>query len=146
MIVIQQEKPSVTAKILSLENRHTRPLNACCSPEEIRKEFDRLVDYSADVIRLAFQDDDDLSLLSTLMKAFTSGDKYYIAVVVYSCLSPVILPERVTSVIEKYLSVYWSMVCDFPKALANVYLCPMNAVSAEAYQIDFFCDNRHRFN
>lgn len=43
-IIIQQEKMSVPAKILSEENLLARPLNDIYSLEEAQKEFIRLVD------------------------------------------------------------------------------------------------------
>ena len=49
-IIIQQEKMSVPAKILSEENLLARPLNDIYSLEEAQKEFIRLVDYVRSII------------------------------------------------------------------------------------------------
>lgn len=145
-IIIQQEKMSVPAKILSEENLLARPLNDSYSLKEAQKEFIRLVDYGADAIRLTFQNGNGIELLSTLLRSFSWGDNYYTAVVVYSSSSSVSLPGLITSVIEKYFSVHWDLIRDLPTDTVDVFLCPMNAASKEAYRMDCFWDNNHWIN
>lgn len=146
IIIIQQEKMSVPAKILSEENLLARPLNDSYSLEEAQKEFIRLVDYGADAIRLTFQNGNGIELLSTLLRSFSWGDDYYTSVVVYSSSSSVSLPGLITSVIEKYFSVHWDLIRDLPTDSVDVFLCPMNADSKEAYRMDCFWDNNHWIN
>lgn len=146
IIIIQQEKMSVPAKILSEENLLARPLNDSYSFEEAQKEFIRLVDYGADAIRLTFQNGNGIELLSTLLRSFSWGDDYYTSVVVYSSSSSVSLPGLITSVIEKYFSVHWDLIRDLPTDSVDVFLCPMNADSKEAYRMDCFWDNNHWIN
>lgn len=145
-IIIQQEKMSVPARILSKENLLARPLNDSYSLEEAQKEFIRLVDYGTDAIRLTFQNGNGIELLSTLLRSFSWGDKYYISVVVYSSSSSVYLPDLITSVIEKYFSVHWDLIRDLSTDTVDVFLCSMNAASKEAYRIDCFWDNNRWMN
>lgn len=145
-IIIQQEKMSVPVKILSEENLLTRPLNDSYSLEEAQKEFIRLVDYGTDAIRLTFQNGSGIELLSTLLRSFSWGDNDYTAVVVYSSSSSVSLPGLITSVVEKYFSVHWDLIRDLPTDTVDVFLCPMNAASKEAFQMDCFWGNNHWIN
>ena len=142
-IIIQQEKMSVPAKILSEENLFTRPLNDSYPLEEAQMEFNRLVDYGTDAIRLTLQNSNEVDLLPTLLRSFSWGDNCYTVVVVYSSSSSVSLPELITSMIEKYFSVHWDLICALPVDTVDVFLCPMNAASKEAYRMDCFWVNHH---
>ena len=123
-IIIQQEKMSVPAKILSEENLFTRPLNDSYPLEETQREFNRLVDYGTDAIRLTLQNGNEVDLLPTLLRSFSWGDNCYTAVVVYSSSSSVSLPGLITSMIEKYFSVHWDLIRDLAVDTVDVFLCP----------------------
>lgn len=142
-IIIQQEKMSVPAKILSEENLFTRPLNDSYPLEEAQMEFNRLVDYGTDAVRLTLQNSNEVDLLPTLLRSFSWGDNCYTVVVVYSSSSSVSLPRLITSMIEKYFSVHWDLIRDLPVDTVDVFLCPMNAASKEAYRMDCFGVNHH---
>lgn len=142
-IIIQQEKMSVPAKILSEENLFTRPLNDSYPLEEAQMEFNRLVDYGTNAIRLTLQNGNEVDLLPTLLRSFSWGDNCYTVVVVYSSSSSVSLPGLITSMIEKYFSVHWDLIRDLPVDTVDVFLCPMNAASKEVYRMDCFWANHH---
>lgn len=142
-IIIQQEKMSVPAKILSAENLFTRPLNDSYTLKEAQLEFNRLMDYGTDAIRLTIQNDNEVDLLSSLLRSFSWGDNCYTAVVVYSSSSPVSLPGIITSMIEKNFSVHWDLICDLPVDTVDVFLCPMNEAGKETYRMDCFWVNHH---
>ena len=142
-IIIQQEKMSVPAKILSEENLFTRPLNDSYPLEEAQMEFNRLVDYGTDAIRLTLQNSNEVDLLPTLLRSFSWGDNCCTVVTVYSSSSSVSLPGLITSMIEKYFSVHWDLICALPVDTVDVFLCPMNAASKEAYRMDCFWVNHH---
>lgn len=120
-IIIQQEKMSVPANILSAENLPTRPLNDSYSLEEAKMAFNHLVDHGADTIRLTLQNGNGVDLLSSLLRSFSWGDNCYTVVVVYSGSSSVFLPGLITSVIEKYFSVHWDLIRDLPADTVDVF-------------------------
>lgn len=106
-------------------------------------EFNRLVDYGTDAIRLTLQNSNEVDLLPTLLRSFSWGDNCYTVVTVYSSSSSVSLPGLITSMIEKYFSVHWDLICALPVDTVDVFLCPMNAASKEAYRMDCFWVNHH---
>ena len=109
-------------------------------------EFNRLVDYGTDAIRLTLQNGNGVALLSTLLRSFSWGDNCYTTVVVYSNSSSVFLPGLIMSVIERYFSVHWDLIRNLPTDTVDVFLCPINVASKEAYRMDCFWDNNHWIN
>lgn len=142
-IIIQQEKMSVPAKMLSEENLFTRPLNDSYTLKEAQLEFNQLVDYGTDAIRLTLQNGNEVDLLSSLLRSFAWGDNCYTVVIVYSSSSSVSLPVLITSMIEKNFSVHWDLIRDLPMDTVDVFLCPMNEAGKETYRIDCFWVNHH---